>query len=78
MKKLNEREKLIKKSYIDCLNGNKKACGLCADGKWVPVNKNRVRDTYKIMLLLDDGTIYKNYPEHIEKAFFTEEEIENL
>lgn len=78
MKKLNEKEKLIKKGYVDCLNGKQKAYGLCANGKWVPVNKNRVRDVYKIMFLLDDETTYKNYPEHIEKAFFTEEEIENL
>ena len=54
MKKLNEREKSIKRGYLDCLNGKQIALALRDSGQWTPTKSPR--KCYKISFMTDDGS----------------------
>lgn len=70
MKKLNEREKSIKRGYLDCLNGKQIALALRDSGQWTPTKSPR--KCYKISFMTNDGFGYRGYPAVIEKTFFDE------
>lgn len=73
MKNFNDREKAIRKGYLNCLNGKQKASALRSNGKWTPTKNPR--KCGKICFITPDGLGYSASAEYIEKTFFNEGEL---